>query len=204
MTSSASLTWSRIHRVLQEHAPVTAASLRPPATTAAVAEAERAMMLEVPADVGEWLLLVDGAVPASGAGVLLPPLFVPVGLQRMVELRRMKLEIYGGQDGEQGFAGESRQEFSSAFFPVGDDTTGDLLVVDTRPGGAQGCVMSWSKSEGIYGAPIWANTGQMWEDVADALETGQQEGDDGSGDPHLTRNGCAAVFSVTGSVMWEF
>ncbi|MEV6011298.1 SMI1/KNR4 family protein [Streptomyces sp. NPDC051976] len=122
--------------MLQEHASVTGGSLRAPATEAAIAEAERAMTLAIPADVAEWLLLVDGAVPTPGAGVLLPPLFVPVGLQCLVELRRMKLDIYGGQDGEQGFAGESRQEFSGAF-PVGDDTTGDLLVVDMRQGGAQ-------------------------------------------------------------------
>ncbi|MEV6013564.1 SMI1/KNR4 family protein [Streptomyces sp. NPDC051976] len=190
--------------MLQERAPGTAASLRPPATETAVAEAERAMTLATPAEVAEWLLLVDGAVATPGAGVLLPPLFVPVGLQRLVELQRMKLDIYGGQDGEQGSAGECRQAFSRAFFPVGDDTTGDLLVVDMRPGGAQGCVMNWSKSEGIYGAPIWANTAQMWEDVADALETGQREGDAASGDPHLTRNGCTAVFSVRGDVTWEF
>ncbi|MER7805112.1 hypothetical protein ABTX71_32875 [Streptomyces parvulus] len=101
-------------------------------------------------------------------------------------------------------AGEACQEFHPLLVPIGDDTTGDLLVVDNRPGELRGSVLTWSKVDGYFGTPTWLSVSDMWADVARALETGVTQGAECDIDPHLTLNGCAAVFTADGYLEWEF
>lgn len=76
--------------------------------------------------------------------------------------------------------------------------------MDLRPGDLRGCVLDWGSVDGHFGAPVWNSVTQMWSDVADALETGMPPGEFSEEDPHLTRNGYAALFTPQGTVEWEF
>ncbi|NEC66141.1 SMI1/KNR4 family protein [Streptomyces sp. SID9727] len=193
--------WSRVRRVLRDRAPASARCLRPPATQARVDAAQAELGLVFPRAFVDAALLVDGAEPDPRAGMLLPPLYIPVSLERMTHLWRVKVASAADVDGE---AGSAIQGFSRYFVPVGDDTTGDLLVLDLRPGRMRGCVLEWGKVDGHVGAPAWGGLAEMWSDIAQALEAGLQEGGRDGADPHLTENGCTAAFTSSGTVRWEF
>ncbi|MGQ4486482.1 SMI1/KNR4 family protein [Streptomyces sp. 372A] len=199
-------TWSRVRDALVDRAPASARCLRPPAIQAQVDAAQEELGLVFPQDLVDSALLVDGAEPDPRVGMLLPPMYIPVSLERMAHLWRSKTasaaDVGGGA--ACGGAGSAIQGFSRFFVPVGDDTTGDLLVVDLRPGSMRGCVLEWGKVDGHFGSPAWGSLAEMWSDVAQALETGLHEGDRDGEESHLTNNGCAAVFTSSGAVRWEF
>jgi cell wall assembly regulator SMI1 len=160
-----------------------------------------------PDAVRDQLLLFDGVEPNPIAGVLLPPLYIPVGLHRMKMLWQRKLaapQTPANGATATAHAGEPCQEFHPLLVPIGDDTTGDLLVVDNRPGELRGSVLAWSRVDGYFGTPTWPSVTDMWADVARALETGVAQGAECDVDPHLTFNGCAAVFTADGILEWEF
>ncbi|MGD3109434.1 SMI1/KNR4 family protein [Streptomyces sp. YGL11-2] len=205
MTTSVSTTWSRVRQLLEDRAPASARCLRPPASREQIDSAQRTMGLVFPECLVELLSLTGGVEPDPRAGLLLPPMYLPVSLLRATELWRRKLEISGDSpSNNESTAGAAIQGYSKYFFPVGDDTTGDLLVVDLRPGDLHGCIVAWGNVDGHFGSPVWGSVVEMWSDVADALETGSPAGSYRESDPHLTRNGCAALFAPTGIVEWEF
>ncbi|MFI8235583.1 SMI1/KNR4 family protein [Streptomyces sp. NPDC085900] len=205
MTTTLTEAWARVRAALDTHAPSTARAVRAPAGMDDIAEAQSVMRQTFPEAVREQLLLFDGAEPNPVTSVLLPPLYIPVGLQRMQMLwqrKRSTSPVPAG--GDSAVAGEPCRGFHPLLVPIGDDTTGDLLVVDNRPGELQGSVLTWSRDDGLFGTPTWRSVTEMWADVASALETGSARGTADDGDPHLTRNGCAAVFTADGILEWEF
>jgi len=172
-----------------------------------ISEAQSVMGQTFPDAVRDQLLLFDGVEPNPVTGVLLPPLYIPVGLHRMQMLWQRKLvaqQTSANRAVATSHAGEPCQEFHPLLVPIGDDTTGDLLVVDNRPGELRGSVLTWSKVDGYFGTPTWPSVTDMWADVAQALETGATQGAEYDVDPHLTSNGCAAVFTADGLLEWEF
>ncbi|NYV75266.1 SMI1/KNR4 family protein [Streptomyces sp. UH6] len=193
-------------RVLGEHAPASARCLRSPASGDEIEAAQERMGVVFPADLVEWFLFADGLEPKVGVGALLPPMHLPPSAARTVDLWQRRLEDSPVVDpvSENRSAGSAIQGFDRLFVPVGDDTTGDLFVADLRPGEMRGCVLNWGQVDGHAGAPIWSSVTQMWADVAQALETSALAGDCPDKDPHLTSNGCAAVFSESGVLEWEF
>ncbi|MEU1267796.1 SMI1/KNR4 family protein [Streptomyces sp. NPDC005799] len=207
MTTALTAAWARIRSALDAHAPSTAHAVRTAAAMGDVSEAQSVMGQTFPDAVRDQLSLFDGAEPNPVTGVLLPPLYIPVGLQRMQMLwqrkRAASVTPPGGEE-DTGVAGEPCRGFHPLLVPIGDDTTGDLLVVDNRPGDLRGSVLAWSRDDGVFGAPIWHSVTDMWTDVAGALETGSVQGAQYDGDPHVTRNGCAAVFTADGILEWEF
>ncbi|WP_344386929.1 SMI1/KNR4 family protein [Streptomyces vastus] len=207
MTTTLTDAWARVRAALDAHAPSTARTVRPSATMNDISEAQSVMGQTFPDAVRDQLLLFDGVEPNPITGVLLPPLYIPVGLQRMQMLWQRKLAapqtpVNGAA--ATAHAGEACQEFHPLLVPIGDDTTGDLLVVDNRPGELRGSVLTWSKVDGYFGTPTWPSVADMWADVARALETGVTQGTACDIDPHLTLNGCAAVFTADGYLEWEF
>ncbi|MGW2960806.1 SMI1/KNR4 family protein [Streptomyces sp. NPDC001220] len=199
--------WARIRTALDANAPSTARTVRTSADMDDISEAQSVMGQTFPDAVRDQLLLFDGAEPNPVTGVLLPPLYIPVGLQRMQMLwQRKRAASVTPTSGEEGIdvSGEPCRGFHPLLVPIGDDTTGDLLVVDNRPGELRGSVLTWSRDDGLFGAPIWRSVTEMWADVAGALETGSVQGAACDSDPHLTRNGCAAVFTADGILEWEF
>ncbi|MEV7391628.1 hypothetical protein [Streptomyces sp. NPDC091215] len=199
--------WARVRTVLDAHAPSTARTVRASAAMGDITEAQSVMGQPFPDAVTDQLLLFDGVEPNPVAGVLLPPLYIPVGVHRMQMLWQRKRAASAtpaiGEDAV-GIAGEPCREFHPLLVPIGDDTTGDLLVVDNRPGELRGSVLTWGKADGFFGAPTWRSVPEMWADVASALETGSPQGAEYEDDPNMTRNGCAAVFTADGILEWEF
>ncbi|MER6718256.1 SMI1/KNR4 family protein [Streptomyces halstedii] len=193
-------------RLLEQRAPATTACLQAPATREQIAETESALNLDFPEDFVEWLRFANGLVADPVNGLLLPPFFFPVELDRLLVLWNLKLaareESTCSVDGLE--AGSSSTEFSRYFAPIGDDATGDLLVIDLRPGNLHGCILAWGKTDGHFGAPVWLSVEEMWKDVTKALETGETMGVFSDADPHLTVNGCAARFTIGGALVWEF
>jgi cell wall assembly regulator SMI1 len=199
--------WARVRTALDARAPSTARTVRAPAAMDEISEAQSVMGQTFPDAVRDQLLLFDGAVPNPLTGVLLPPLYIPVSLDRMQMLWQRKCAAsltVADERQSVSVAGEPCREFHPLLVPIGDDTTGDLLAVDNRPGELRGCVLEWTKGDGFFGAPIWRSVTEMWADVADALESGSTQGAECDDDPHLTRNGCAAVFTTDGNLEWEF
>ncbi|MEU8967157.1 SMI1/KNR4 family protein [Streptomyces sp. NPDC048491] len=203
MTTTMTETWERVCAALEARAPLSADCLRPPATAAELDEAEGVIGVALPAQLRELLLLSDG-VEAQQAARLLPPFHMPMSIERLTASWRMKVSIAGEGAGGGHEAGSPTQSFHRLFLPVGDDTTGDLFVVDMRPGRLHGCVLNWSNVDGHFGEPQWESFGFMWQDVALALEASSGSGQDRAEDPHLTRNGCAAVYTAAGALEWEF
>ncbi|MEU2777934.1 SMI1/KNR4 family protein [Streptomyces sp. NPDC007162] len=207
MTTTLTDAWARVRAALDAHAPSTARTVRTSATMDDISEAQSVMGQTFPDAVRDQLLLFDGVEPNPVTGVLLPPLYIPVGLHRMQMLwqrkRAASVTPASGEDAVD-IAGEPCREFHPLLVPIGDDTTGDLLVVDNRPGELRGSVLTWSKADGFFGAPTWRSVTEMWADVASALETGSAQGAEYEDDPHMTRNGCAAVFTADGILEWEF
>ncbi|MFJ9712850.1 SMI1/KNR4 family protein [Streptomyces sp. NPDC101234] len=207
MTTTLTDAWARVRTALDAHAPSTARTVRAPAAMGDISEAQSVMGQTFPDAVRDQLLLFDGAEPNPVTGVLLPPLYIPVGIHRMQMLWQRKRAVSAAPASREDavdIAGESCREFHPLLVPIGDDTTGDLLVVDNRPGELRGSVLTWSKADGFFGAPTWHSVTEMWADVASALETGSVQGAEYEDDPHMTRNGCAAVFTADGILEWEF
>jgi cell wall assembly regulator SMI1 len=203
MTLTLLESWDRIRAALSACAPLTDATVRAPAVAGAVSDAQSAMDQTFPDGLMTQLLLFDGLELNPVTGALLPPFFVPASLQRIRTLwqtRQANPPIHRGTS----IAGAPCREFHPLLVPIAEDTTGDLLVTDNRPGKLQGCVLAWSKVDGFSGSPIWPSLEAMWADVARALETGTAEGAETASDPAMTRNGCAAVFTVAGLLEWEF
>lgn len=207
MTKMLKNTWARIRTVLDARAPLTARTIRAAALIDDIAAAQSVMVQTFPDALRDQLLIFNGVEPNPVTGVLLPPLYLPVGLDRMQMLwQRGRANAVTSTEGEcaGSVAGEPCQVFHPLLIPVGDDTTGDLLVVDNRPGELRGSVLVWSQADGSFGTPTWRSVTEMWTDVAGALETGFTQGTEDGGDPDLTRNGCAASFTAAGTLEWEF
>ncbi|MFI8233732.1 SMI1/KNR4 family protein [Streptomyces sp. NPDC085900] len=166
MTTTLAGAWARVRTALETHAPSTARTVRASAAMGDIAEAQCVMKQTFPEAVREQLLLFDGAETNPITGVLLPPLYIPVGLQRMQMLWQRKhaaSPIPGaGEADVPAVAGEPCHGFHPLLVPIGDDTTGDLLVVDNRPGELRGSVLTWSRDDGLFGTPTWRSVTEMW------------------------------------------
>ena len=84
MTELVDAAWDRIVAWLAEHAPATAACLNPPASDAAIADAERVLGQPFPADLVRWWQRADGARVLIGQANLFPPRYLPSGPEYML------------------------------------------------------------------------------------------------------------------------
>ena len=112
------------------------------------------------------------------AWVPLFPVHELFGLDRVIDERRLELEVWGELDEEAGAepsagsaAGKVVETFLSEFVPfAGRD--GNLLFVDTRPGPLHGCVTEFDKVGADDGGPRWASVSALLTEVADSLYDG--------------------------------
>ncbi len=90
--------------------------------------------------------------------------------------------------------------FLPSWVPIADDTGGDLLFVDLRPGDLHGCVGRWWNDDGFhgpdYGTHFWTSVAHMAQSIADALEAGRWAPDD-SGEHDMEPT------VIDGSLHWE-
>jgi cell wall assembly regulator SMI1 len=167
--------WDRITAWLSRHAPPLAATVNPPATEAAIAEAEAAVGTPLPADLLAWWRRADGMRWVDPhAGWLIPPHFIPHPIDRALESRRIWLDVMEscGAESEMpaGPAGSESDVWLPDWMPIGADGGGRELFVDLRDGPQRGCVMEYDKVGAAEGPPSWPSVAAMLAEIADALE----------------------------------
>jgi cell wall assembly regulator SMI1 len=179
MGHSVAESWDSIVNWLREHLPHALDHLQPPATQSEISTLSSAMNRRLPGDLIAWLRLNNGFGWQANFGSLLPVLYVPMEIDRMLRRREMMQRIWASiapdrpSAAEQAPAGTSAFEWLDAFLPIGDAGTDCELVVDLRDGEHFGCVTNYDAQSGGADLPGWFSITEMLNDVADALTLGQ-------------------------------
>lgn len=165
--------WDRIEQWLRAHLPeVTIIG----ASAGSIERAVEATEVTWPQELVDLLGHVNG-FPRE-AWVQLFPVHELFDLDRVVDERRLELEVWGELDDDVGaepltesFAGEAAETFVPEFVPfAGRD--GNLLFVDTRPGPLHGCVTEFDKVGADDVGPRWVSVSALLTELADSLEHG--------------------------------
>ncbi len=148
--------WHRIETWLAEHAPVSAAALRPPADDEAIERAQRTAGVRFPAALVASLRRHDGADPERAFGF--PPRMHPMSAARIADEAVMMCEVLEsvGIDGNVGSWWHGR------YLPVATDHGGDLLFLD-------GDRLGYHYEAGDVAFDGPADVTELLEDTADAL-----------------------------------
>jgi hypothetical protein len=76
--------------------------------------------------------------------------------------------------GEAQPAGSRSGAWLRSWLPVGDNTSGDLLFMDTRPGAQSGSIGDFEHDNGGYTrGPVWPDIAAMLDDIAAAVHRGR-------------------------------
>jgi cell wall assembly regulator SMI1 len=156
--------WDRVERWLKANAPTTAATLRPPATIARIAETQRKIGVALPAELVASLLRHDG-VSGIGESFALPPFHHLAGTDTVAGEAKVLCEVLisSGSDDSVGSWWHGR------FVPVAVNGGGDGLFLDQRTG--TGRLGEWDH-EGSVRFEGWPGTlTELLEQTATALET---------------------------------
>lgn len=179
MDPSVATSWQRIIGWLEEHLPYAVAQLQLPASAAEISVLRARMGRRLPSDLIAWLNLNNGFDPMAGFGHLIPFLYTPMPIDRMLKHREMMLNVralIGGEPerpAEAEPAGKAAFEWLDAFLPIGDAGTDTHLVVDLREGDRHGSVGSFDYEGGGYSGAKWFSVAEMLADVAAALTHGR-------------------------------
>ncbi|NUP44812.1 MAG: SMI1/KNR4 family protein [Streptomyces sp.] len=173
MTSSISESWTRIESWLADNAPRTFARLAPPAEHTAVAAAEEAIGLAFPRSLAESLLRHDGTT----YGVLLPPFWMMLSTEQIVDSWKRRTDIYGAErlDADEGDPdGEHGPWWHRQWIPFAEDGAGDHLVLDLCSRRQRGRIGHADHEDGCRfdPHPMWASLPALLDMTATALETG--------------------------------
>lgn len=167
--------WSRIERVLEQHAPATAATLAPPATDEQLAALEAAIGQTLPADLRASLKVHDGQCDATrchvfcGEGVFL-------STAEMADRWRITTEI----DDNNQFSAQSAQGpwWKASCIPF-TEAEGNMLCVDMDTSlGAQVGEVVCHVHDGEIERGISSNYGTWLTALAARLQSGQFQVDD--------------------------
>jgi cell wall assembly regulator SMI1 len=167
--------WRRVITWLAQHAPVTAAAIRPPAAVAEVRRTEEAIGRALPEDLLAWWRLMDGIADSDyGAGFPIPTVYMPLPIvsvrERFAELSRYPDQDCCGPGGTHAtVAGQRLRGFCTATVPICWSLGGDMLMVDLRDGPRHGRITEWYVDEGYFETDR-AGTAAMLDDVADQLD----------------------------------
>jgi cell wall assembly regulator SMI1 len=177
-SASAERAWRNVLAWCHEHAPVTAAALHGPVEEGSLAAAQEEMGFVWPRQLVSWLRVGDGA-DRSWDAPLLPPTFIPLGVELIMNVWRMMARITDDTRdvdeirqllGEP--AGSRSWGFLRTWIPIADDTCGNFLFVDVRAGPRSGCVCEWEDG-GYLREPLWDDLAAMLPGVDDGLRTGR-------------------------------
>lgn len=174
-TSAGSVTeqWGRIEQWLRAHLPeVTIIG----ASAGSIERAVEATEVTWPQELVDLFGHING-FPRK-AWVQLFPVHELFDLDRVVDERRLELEVWGELDDDAGaepltesFASEAAGTFVPELVPfAGRD--GNLLFVDTRPGPLHGCVTEFDKVGADDVGPRWVSISALLTELADSLEHG--------------------------------
>jgi len=156
--------WSRIESWLKVHAPVSYASLRPPASPSDIQSAEAAMGQTFPDDVVSSLLRHDG-VGSARYPFGVPYMFSPLPATRMVGTWKMLCGIV------RTMADLSGTWWHGRLTPIGEDGTGVTLVADPAAHGKVGQADDESGLE-FDADTSWPSYLALLKATAHGLETG--------------------------------
>lgn len=157
--------WAQVVRWLATHAPLSHASLNPPADPSVVLAAERELGMPFLPELAELLSHNDGTSEDHwrSAG------FLPGG--------HALLSVAGIVDTYRRLAPAADDEDEPMWFhlqwvPVAWGITGDGVIIDQRPGATQGRVGEYLKYDGVdFASRGQASLGRLLADLAVALET---------------------------------
>jgi len=177
--------WRNIMAWCRKNAPATADTLRWPASEEALSAAQAEIGYEWPEELLAWLRAGDGARRTIHAD-LIPPGFIPMGVDQIMEVWRRMIEVINLGDwlepgeveaSEAAPAGTYSLAWCRTFIPVGDYTTGDFLFIDLRSGPLNGCIREWEDGVAYPRGKHWDSVASMLADIDQALQTGQWEDD---------------------------
>ncbi|GAA2780975.1 SMI1/KNR4 family protein [Saccharopolyspora taberi] len=169
--------WTNIVVWLRNHAPVTAAALKPPAPLD-LAELESELDVQLPADLREWWSCCGGTDTGVLADVL-PPFYTPYSPRGALEAWRGHRELWAAKWERPAcayYAGSAGSSFHPAWIPIAGDGFSDELVVDLRPGPLHGCVLEWEQEAGHVDRPEWRGVSDMLAAVHRSLTEGSPAG----------------------------
>jgi cell wall assembly regulator SMI1 len=174
--------WQDIVAWCRQHAPKSAARLRPPAGEQAILDAERATGVTWPSELKCWYRMHDGAEWLDFDAYFFP-LSSPLSLDAVVKTHRMMLEVWselidlaGGATIDELMAkpaGDWANIFIPAYVPFAVDCGTEKLVVDTRAGELSGAIRTFDKVE-ADGEPEWASLADALEYILAALTQGRK------------------------------
>ncbi|WP_329006023.1 SMI1/KNR4 family protein [Kribbella sp. NBC_00709] len=179
MDRSVQESWSSIIGWLEEHLPHALEHLQPPASWGEISELRAAMDRRLPSDLIAWLTLNNGFGWQAAFGNLIPVLYVPMGIDRMLRDREMMRTVTASVFPQRSLAAEQEPagtrsfEWLDAFLPIGDAGTDCTLFVDLREGDQFGSVGNFDYEGGGFSGPRWFSITEMLADVADALTLNQ-------------------------------
>jgi cell wall assembly regulator SMI1 len=166
VTAAVNASWARIERWLAAHAPKSYASLRPPASPAAIARAQAALGRPLPPELVASLRRHDGTVTGGGAAFTLPPFYRPVAVADIPTYWRVSCDVIEHEPGDQDWY------WTPGYTPFAEDGSGDELVLDQRPGhGPHVGEFFIEDRTDLTGWP--GSLTEMLQITAGALETGQ-------------------------------
>ena len=163
--------WPSIVAWLEQHLPHALEHLQPSAALREISALRAAMDRRLPSDLIAWLMLNNGFDRLAAFGSLIPVLYTPMTIERMLSRREMLRGIYSEWDrpAEAEPAGTGSLAWLDSFLPIGDAGTDSELVVDLREGDLHGSVGTFDAEGGGFTGPRWFTVAEMLADVADAL-----------------------------------
>ncbi len=187
-TSARSVTdqWRRLRRVVERRChdrSVWPSLVVSGAGSAAIDRAEQRTGVVWHTELREWFTLHNG-----GGGRELLPGTTLLGLEQMVALHATQRAIWDDlaadasalhdspPEADITLAGTEAGRFVPAFIPI-TERDGTMLVCDTRPGPAHGCVTEFGKDTADAYPPRWASLGALLSDLADSLDQGTPFGE---------------------------
>ena len=159
VTARVDSAWERIETWLAEHAPVSAAALRPPADDESIKEAQRRAGVRFPAALVASLRRHDGLDPEGAFGF--PPRMHPLSAARIADEAEVMCEVLESV----GIDGNVESWWHGRFVPVASDHGGDLLLLD-------GDRLGYHHEAGDVAFSGPAGFAELLEHTADALRGG--------------------------------
>jgi cell wall assembly regulator SMI1 len=152
--------WATLRGWLDQHAPTSAALIRPGSSPDAIADAEAQVGMPFSDDVAAWFAAQGGGGRSFECELL--PGQLPLGLEDALATHRVCAEVAAGHE----------TLWTPALVPVGEDTCGGNYVVDLLDRVAPGSVR-FHDFENDGEVPLrWPSLGALVADVRRALADG--------------------------------
>jgi cell wall assembly regulator SMI1 len=151
--------WTRVTAWLAANAPVTHATLRPPASDVDPG---------LPGELRQLLMINNGADDSDICGAcFLPGMQRPLPADQIADGQAMQAEILAAHAADDIVG----RWWHPQWIQFAGGGAGTLLVIDDRPGPGRGVVWEWDRVDGL----LWefgSSLGEFLAEVASALESG--------------------------------